>query len=73
MAVQHIGPIVRRFRRKAGLSQAELARRARLSSGHLCMVESGRRGLSGDSLLRVAAHLDADFLLAARALRPSAA
>lgn len=48
-----IGAEIRGKRRAAGLTLAELGRRASVSRFHLCNVERGRRGLSTASLERV--------------------
>lgn len=49
---------VRGLRKTAGLSQAELARRAGLSRSLICEIESGRRGLTASSRIRIAEVLD---------------
>ena len=40
-ALQHLGNIIREARSRLGLSQRQLAERAGLSSGMLCLIEKG--------------------------------
>ncbi len=53
-----VGPMLRRWRERAGLSQLELALRADSSSRHISFVETGRAVPGKDTLLRLAEHLD---------------
>jgi XRE family transcriptional regulator of biofilm formation len=58
-----IGQTVRRRRRRRGLSQAELARRARISQPYLCRLESGlQRNPTVAVLTRLAKALDLPVL-----------
>lgn len=50
--------VVRRLRETAGLSQAELARRAGLSRSLICEIESGRRGITPSTRARIAGVFD---------------
>ncbi len=51
---------IRRLRLKRGITQSELARRARVTPANLCAIESGRRDLTVGTLLRIARALDAE-------------
>lgn len=59
------GGRIRRQRREIGWSQAELAKKAGLSPSFLSEVETGKRGISGSNLVRIAEALGvrAGFLL----------
>lgn len=50
--------VIRKLRQTAGLSQAELARRAGLSRSLICEIESGRRGITPATQLLIAGVLD---------------
>lgn len=51
---REFGMVVRDLRRKRGLSQRELARRAVLDPGYYCRAENGRIPISDEALLRIA-------------------
>ena len=53
-AVRHLGNKVREARSRLGLSQRQLAKRAGLSSGMLCLIERGEANPSVQSLLGLA-------------------
>ena len=53
-ALQHLGNIIREARSRLGLSQRQLAERAGLSSGMLCLIEKGEANPSVQSLLGLA-------------------
>lgn len=60
-----LGERIAALRRQAGLSQAELARRLRISASAMGMYEQGRREPSVDTLVALARELQVstDFLL----------
>lgn len=63
-AVRHLGQKVREARARLGLSQRQLAERAGLSSGMLCLIERGEANPSVQSLIGLAEALGialADF------------
>lgn len=51
---------LRRKRVEAGLTQIELARRTRVSKGHMSLVEAGGRGASPAFLKRLATALECE-------------
>ncbi|SFK63339.1 helix-turn-helix domain-containing protein [Streptomyces pini] len=53
-----VGPLLRHWRERAGLSQLELALRADSSARHISFVETGRTRPSPRMVLRLAEHLD---------------
>ncbi|MBV8315296.1 MAG: helix-turn-helix transcriptional regulator, partial [Planctomycetaceae bacterium] len=53
-AVRHLGNKVREARSRLGLSQRQLAERAGLSPGMLCLIERGEANPSVQSLLGLA-------------------
>lgn len=55
------GPLLRAWRRRAGLSQLELALRADSSARHISCVETGKSRPGRDLLLRLADHLGVPF------------
>lgn len=54
-----IGALVRRVRERAALSQANLAERIGMDRANLIRIEKGRINLTVETLVRVAAGLDA--------------
>ncbi len=60
-----LGQRISALRRRAGLSQAELARRLQISASAMGMYEQGRREPSVDTLVAIAEQLQVstDFLL----------
>ncbi|CAL9556429.1 helix-turn-helix domain-containing protein [Streptomyces atacamensis] len=52
-----VGPLLRHWRERAGLSQLELALRADSSARHISFVETGRTRPSPEMVLRLAEHL----------------
>lgn len=63
-----LGARIATLRRQAGFSQAELARRLRISPSAVGMYEQGRREPSGELLVALAAELgvSTDYLLTGR-------
>ena len=63
-----LGPRIAALRRKAGLSQAELARRLQISASAMGMYEQGRREPSAEILVALARelHISTDYLLTGR-------
>ncbi|MEO3752160.1 helix-turn-helix transcriptional regulator [Streptomyces sp. B6B3] len=53
-----IGPLLREWRRRAGVSQLDLALRADSSARHISFVETGKSRPSEEMVLRLAEHLD---------------
>ncbi|CAM5627902.1 transcriptional regulator [Streptomyces avidinii] len=53
-----VGPLLRTWRERRGISQLELAGRADSSSRHISFVETGRSRPSEEMVLRLAEHLD---------------
>jgi transcriptional regulator with XRE-family HTH domain len=53
-----VGPLLREWRRRAGVSQLELALRADSSARHISFVETGKSRPSEEMVLRLAEHLD---------------
>ena len=51
---------IRRVRKEMGLTQAELAERAGISSGYMCDIERSRRWPSADNLAKLAEELKMD-------------
>ncbi len=68
-----LGPRIAALRRQAGMSQAELARRLKLSPSAVGMYEQGRREPSADTLVEMAGALgvSVDFLLTGRTREPA--
>lgn len=64
--LRKFGASVRSFRERSGLSQEELANKARIHRTYLGGVERGERNVSLKNILRIAAALD----VPARALFP---
>lgn len=56
-----LGPRVAALRRKAGLSQAELARRLDISASYLNLIEKAHRPLTAALLIKLARQLDLDL------------
>jgi hypothetical protein len=55
------GSRVRALRRRAGVSQAQLARDLEISPSYLNLIEHNRRPLTADLLLRLARHFEVDL------------
>ncbi|MBO8193759.1 helix-turn-helix transcriptional regulator [Streptomyces oryzae] len=53
-----VGPLLRQWRLRAGLSQLELALRADSSARHISFIETGRTAPSREMVLKLAATLD---------------
>lgn len=58
MTTTGVGPLLRMWRERRGISQLELAGRADSSSRHISFVETGRSRPSEEMVLRLADHLD---------------
>jgi transcriptional regulator with XRE-family HTH domain len=52
MTEKRIGAVVRRLRRQQNLTQEQLAWRARVTQGHLSLIESGARPNPGSLIIR---------------------
>jgi transcriptional regulator with XRE-family HTH domain len=52
MTEKRLGAVVRRLRREQDLTQAQLARRAGVTQGHLSLIESGARPNTGALIVR---------------------
>ena len=67
-----LGERIAALRRRAGLSQAELAQRLRISASAMGMYEQGRREPSVDTLVAIAEEfqVSTDFLLTGRIRTP---
>jgi transcriptional regulator with XRE-family HTH domain len=65
-----VATLLRTIRRRAGLSQRELARRARTSAAAVCLYERGERVPRVDTLERLLAAADAALSLDAH-VRPA--
>lgn len=63
---QQIGTLVRRTRKKAGLSQKELGDAAGLRQETISLIETGNPATRIDTLLSVLAALDLEFRIVAR-------
>src|SRR3954469_22219425 len=55
MRMRTVGDYVRHWRREAGLTRHQLARRAGVSYGYVCQIEGNRAGLPRAHLLRALA------------------
>ncbi|MDT0306527.1 helix-turn-helix transcriptional regulator [Streptomyces sp. DSM 44917] len=53
-----VGPLLREWRRRAGVSQLELALRADSAARHISYIETGKSRPSREMVLRLAEHLD---------------
>jgi transcriptional regulator with XRE-family HTH domain len=53
-----VGPLLREWRHRAGVSQLDLALRADSSARHISFIETGRTRPSPEMVLRLAEHLD---------------
>ncbi|WP_049579104.1 helix-turn-helix domain-containing protein [Streptomyces sp. SBT349] len=53
-----VGPLLREWRRRAGVTQLELALRADSSARHVSFIETGKSRPSREMVLRLAEHLD---------------
>jgi HTH-type transcriptional regulator/antitoxin HipB len=69
---KHFGRTLRRARRRAGLTQGELGRLAELHRGEIGKLEGGQRLAKLDTILKLAAGVDASacVLLAGLRWRP---
>ena len=67
-----LGQRISILRRRAGLSQAELARRLQISASAMGMYEQGRREPSVDTLVAIAEQLQVstDFLMTGKIRTP---
>ena len=67
-----LGARIAALRRRAGWSQAELAKRLRISASAVGMYEQGRREPSADTLVELAKlfGVSTDYLLTGQALAP---
>lgn len=63
---KQIGTIIRRHRKRLGLSQRELGDRAGLRQETISLIETGNPATRLETLLAVLATLDLEFQIAAR-------
>jgi HTH-type transcriptional regulator/antitoxin HipB len=63
---RQIGAIIRRNRKRVGLSQSELGERAALRQETISLIETGNPATRLDTILSVLAALDLEFQIAAR-------
>ncbi|MCC4245400.1 helix-turn-helix domain-containing protein [Stappia indica] len=68
---KQIGSIIRRVRKKRGLSQMELSERTGLRQGTISLIETGNPAARIETLLAILAALDLDFRISAREPGPS--
>lgn len=68
-----LGPRIAALRREAGLSQAELARRLKISASAMGMYEQGRREPSAETVVAIARELEVstDYLLTGQPRTPA--
>ena len=57
-----IGPKIKAFRRQLGLQANKLAEELSISPSYLNLIESGKRKIDGDLLLKVCEKLNIEFL-----------
>lgn len=69
--IQNIGIQLRNTRQRQGMSQAELAEKAELSTVYISQIESGQKNISVDVLVRLcnALNIPCDDLLRAKLAR----
>lgn len=63
---KQLGNLIRRQRKKMGLSQAELGEKAGVRQGTVSVIETGNPAARLDTLLAVLAALDLEFRVASR-------
>ncbi|WP_306027951.1 helix-turn-helix domain-containing protein [Stappia sp. MMSF_3263] len=63
---KQIGSVLRRARKKRGMSQADLGSRAGLRQGTVSLIENGNPGVRIETLLAVLAALDLEFRIEPR-------
>lgn len=63
---KQIGAIIRRNRKRLGISQRELGDRAGLRQETISLIENGNSATRLDTMLAVLAALDLEFQIAAR-------
>lgn len=68
---KQIGSIIRRARKKRGLSQTELSERTGLRQGTISLIETGNPAARIETLLAILAALDLDFRISTREPGPS--
>ncbi|WP_067218675.1 helix-turn-helix domain-containing protein [Stappia indica] len=68
---KQIGSIIRRVRKKRGLSQMELSERTGLRQGTISLIETGNPAARIETLLAILAALDLDFRISTREPGPS--
>jgi HTH-type transcriptional regulator / antitoxin HipB len=66
---KQLGTLIRRQRKRLGLSQKELGERAGLRQETISLIETGNPASRLDTLLAVLAALDLEFQIAARSQR----
>ena len=65
-APKQIGTLIRRNRKRLGLSQSELGERAGLRQETISLIETGNPATRLDTILAVLAALDLEFQMAPR-------
>lgn len=70
---KQIGSIIRRTRKKRGLSQTDLSERTGLRQGTISLIETGNPAARIETLLAILAALDLDFRIGAREAGTSSA
>ena len=63
---EQIGNVIRRARKKRGMSQTELGEKAGLRQGTISLIEKGHPAAKLETILTVLAALDLEFLIAPR-------
>ena len=67
---QQIGALIRRHRKRLGLSQRNLGDRAGLRQETISLIETGNPAARLDTMLAVLAALELEFQIAARSRSP---
>lgn len=70
---KQIGSIIRRARKKRGLSQTDLSERTGLRQGTISLIETGNPAARIETLLAILAALDLDFRIGTREAGTSSA
>ncbi len=63
-----IGHKIRSKRRKIGISQANMAKKLSISPSYLNLIESGKRNIDGDLLIKISQELRSTILTKAAEL-----
>ena len=65
---EQIGNVIRRARKKRGMSQTELGEKAGLRQGTISLIEKGHPAAKLETILAVLSALDLEFLVSPRSL-----